>query len=175
VIESISRFLHHNLIVLLAVVLVPMKLIVLRLCNDNDAQKAAALSIPEDLVYVSLGLILGDFATSGGAFRKHFSNSQLVSMDLFVTVLVGVGVAIAIHVLAKFTNDQVKSWQAASQARFRAGLGDSLQQDLPLSPSDSNIRLIQTRHIALISILYLMQLGIAIRWLSWISGILANS
>jgi len=173
-IESFSGFLQHNLIVLLAVVLVPMKLGILRLVGDGDAQKVAFLSIPEDLVYVSLGLVLGDFATSGGAFRKHFATSSHVPMDLFVTIMIGVIVAITIHVLAKWANDQVESWRAASGARMRVMSSNPLQGELGLEPADSSIRMIQVRHISLVSILYLLQLAVAIRWLAWIASVLGQ-
>lgn len=173
-IESISGFLQRNLIVLLAVVLVPMKLGILRLCGDGEAQRSAFLSIPEDLVYVSLGLVLGDFATSGGAFRHWFAGSPHVPMDLAVTVMAGVIVAIGVHVLSKWTNDNIRSWRAASHVRFRPGLSNPLQGDLPLEPTDSNVRLIQTRHMALASVLYLLQLFVTVRWLAWIAGVLAN-
>jgi hypothetical protein len=95
-IESISGFLQRNLIVLLAVVLVPMKMGILRLCGDTEAQRAAFQSIPEDLVYVSMGLILGDFATSGGAFRYYFAGSPHLPMDLAVVVMFGLLVAISV-------------------------------------------------------------------------------
>lgn len=173
-IESISGFLQHNLIVLLAVVLVPMKLGILRLCGDGEAQRSAFLSIPEDLVYVSLGLLLGDFATSGGAFRRWFAGSSHVPMDLAVTVGIGVFVAICVHVLAKWTNDNVRSWQAASNVRLRSASSNPLQGELELQPADVNIRLIQTRHITLASFLYLIQIVLTIRWLAWIAKVLAN-
>lgn len=174
-IESISGFLQRNLIVLLAVVLVPMKLGVLRLCGDDEAQRGALLSIPEDLVYVSLGLVLGDFATAQGAFRHYFSRSSHMTMNLAVTVMIGVLVAIGVHVLAKWTNDQMRGWQAASNVRLRSGVPDPLQRELDFAPSDSNIRLIQIRHLALASMLYLLQLCFTIRWIAWIANVLANA
>jgi hypothetical protein len=173
-IESISGFLQRNLVVLLAGVLVPMKLVILRLCGDTEATRAAFLSIPEDLVYVSLGLVLGDLATSGGAFRRHFGHSSHVPMDLAVTIGIGLVVAVGVHVLSKWTNDHVKSWRAASNVRMRTGSPLPLQIELELRPADRNIRLIQIRHIALCSMLYLIQLVATIKWISWIANVLAN-
>jgi len=172
-IESISGFLQRNLIVLLAVVLVPMKMGILRLCGDTEAQRAAFQSIPEDLVYVSLGLVLGDFATSGGAFRHWFAGSPHLPMDLAVVVMLGVGVAISVHVLSKWTNDSIRTWRAASNVRFTSDPVNPIQGYLPLQPADTNIRLIQTRQIAKASTLYLLQLLITIRWLAWIARVLA--
>ena len=79
-IDHIGDFLQHNLVVLLAVVLVPMKWVVLRVCGDTDAQAVALLSIPEDICYVTLGLILGDVVSSTGAFRKEFHGSSHISI-----------------------------------------------------------------------------------------------
>ena len=174
-IEGISGFLQSNLLVLLAVVLVPMKLGILRLCGDAEAQKDALLSIPEDLVYVSLGLVLGDFATSGGAFRHLFASSQHVTMNLAVTVMIGVFVAIAVHLLSKWTNDHVRGWRAASNVRLRSGAANPLQGELQLGSVDTNVRVVQVRHIALASMLYLIQFVITIRWLAWIAGVLASA
>jgi hypothetical protein len=173
-IESIGGFLQRNLIVLLAVVLVPMKLVILRLCGDGEAQRAAFLSIPEDLVYVSLGLVLGDFATAGGAFRRHFGHSPHLPMDMVVTVMFGLGVAVGVHVLAKWTNDHVNSWRAASNVRLRGSSPIPFQAELELHPADSNIRMIQVRHVALASMLFLLQLVAIIKWIVWIARVLAS-
>jgi len=174
-IEIVSGFLQHNLIVLLAVVLVPMKLGILRLCGDGEAMRAALLSIPEDLVYVSLGLVLGDFTSSGGAFRHRFAGSPHIPMDLAVTVGIGMFVAIFVHVLAKWTADSMKTWRAASNVRQRSSFTSPLQAELPLEPADTNVRLIQIRQIALVSFLYLIQLLMTVRWLAWIASVLANA
>jgi hypothetical protein len=174
-IEAIGGFLQRNLIVLLAVVLVPMKLAILRICGDSESQRAALISIPEDLVYVSLGLVLGDFATEQGAFRRWYRYSSHIQMNLAVVVGLGISVAIIVHLLAKFTNDQLKTWRAASNVALRKKEAHPAQQDLGLSHAlDANVRRIQIRHVAGCSILYLLQLGVTVWWLSWIAGVLAN-
>ncbi len=174
-IEAAGRFLQHNLIVFLAVVLVPMKLVILRVCGDNEAQRAAFVSIPEDLVYVSLGLILGDFATSQGAFHRWFAHSPNLQMDLAVTIGVGCGVAVMVHMLAKWTNENLKTWRAASAVGMRKKEADPKQRDLGLETLDINVTRIQARHLALASIFYGAQLAVSIRWLAWIARVLANS
>lgn len=173
-IEAIGGFLQRHLIVLLAVILVPMKLVILRICGDTEAQRAAFVSIPEDLVYVSLGLVLGDFATAQGAFRRWYSHSTHVTMNLVVVIGLGIGVAVAVHVAAKWTNDQLKTWRAASQIASARKKENPKQQDLGLETLDSNIISIQIRHLALASVLYLFQLVITLDWLGWIAKVLAN-
>jgi hypothetical protein len=94
-------------------------------------------------------------------------------MDLAVVVMLGVGVAISVHVLSKWTNDSIRTWRAASNVRFTSDPVNPIQGYLPLQPADTNIRLIQTRQIAKASTLYLLQLLITIRWLAWIARVLA--
>lgn len=174
-IDTIGGFLQRNLIVMLAVVLVPMKLAILRICGDEEAQRAAFLSIPEDLVYISMGIVLGDFATAGGAFRRWFANSSHLPMDLAVTVMCGLSVAIAVHVLSKWTTDHFRNWKAASNVRMKGAGFDPRQGELNLEPADMNIRMIQIRHISLGSLLYLAQFIVVIRWLDWIAKVIAHS
>jgi hypothetical protein len=56
----------------------------------------------------------------------------------------------------------------------RAGASVPMQTELELRPADENIRIIQIRHIALGSMLYLIQLVATIKWISWIARVLAN-
>lgn len=174
-IDRIGDFLQHNLVVLLAVVLVPMKWAVLRICGDTEAQAVALLSVPEDICYVTLGLILGDVASSGGAFRREFHGSSHPLIDIFVTAMLNVVVAILVHVLAKQSNDHFKSWRAAGSARVQTKNSPGFEQlELPMTATDENIQTIQIRHLAVFTLLYAMQLALSIWWLSWITKVLSN-
>lgn len=173
-IDRIGTFLQQHLIIFVAVVLVPIKLAVLRWCGDNEGTRAAFLSLPEDLVYISLGLILGDITASRGAFHRWFSHSANAQMDLYVTVGIGILVAVVVHLLAKWTNDHFKTWRAASAVSMRKKDANPQQHDLGLPTLDANVLLIQIRHLALASILYLLQLWVTLRWLEWIARVLAN-
>jgi hypothetical protein len=175
-IDLIGDFLQHNLVVLLAVVLVPMKWIILRVCGDEEAQAVALLSIPEDICYVTLGLILGDVANSSGSFRRHFQSSLHISLDIFVTAMLNVVVAILVHILAKRSVDHFKNWRAAGVARVRNPASPGFtQMELPMTPTDENIQTIQIRHLALFSLLYAIQLVVSIWWLSWVARVLGNA
>ncbi len=173
-IDRIGSFLQNHLIVFVAIVLVPIKLAVLRWCGDDEGTRAAFLSLPEDLVYISLGLILGDVTASHGAFHRWFSHSRNEQMDLYVTVGAGIAVAVIVHLLSKWTNDNFKTWRAASAVSMRKKDANPQQQDLGLPTLDSNVLLIQIRHLALASTLYLLQLAITLKWLGWIARVLAN-
>jgi hypothetical protein len=175
-IDHIGDFLQRNLVVLLAVVLVPMKWVILRVCGDSEAQAVSLLSIPEDICYVTLGLILGDIASSNGAFRKHFHTSSHISIDIFITAMLNIVVAILVHLFAERGTDHFKSWRAAGNARRPDSSPLAAKQlEFPLAPTDDNVQTIQIRHLALFSLLYAIQVGIAIWWLSWIAQVLSNS
>lgn len=175
-IDRIGGFLQHNLIVLLAVVLVPMKLLVLRVVGDTEGQSTALLAIPEDSCYVALGLILGDVATGSHAFQKNFSGSAHASLDIVVTAVINVGVAVIIHKLAMTGNDHFNIWRAADVARVSDPSSVGPQQiELPLTPTDQQIRMIQVRHLAIFSLLYAIQMWIVVRWIAWIAKVMANA
>jgi hypothetical protein len=151
-----------------------MKWTVLRLIGDSEAQATTFLAIPEDLCYVSLGLVLGDFANESGSFGKYFKGSSHITVDIFVVALINVIVAIAIHILAKLANDNFKSWRAAGAVRFKNSGANSTQMELGLSNADGNIERIQIRHMAVFTLSYFLQVTIVIRWLSWIAQVMGN-
>jgi hypothetical protein len=77
-IDQFGGFVQHNLIVFVAIVLLPLKWIVVRLCKDHEAEAVALMSVPEDLCYVALGLVMGDMINGAGAFHRFFDKSQHV-------------------------------------------------------------------------------------------------
>jgi hypothetical protein len=175
-IDAIGGFLQDHLVVLLAVVLVPMKWIVLRLCGDSEAQSVTFLAIPEDLCYVSLGLVLGNFTNGAQAFQKYFKGSSHITVDILVVALINVLVAVVIHVLAKWGNENFKGWRASGMARISLLKGGSdLQMELPNTAADKNIQRIQVRHMAIFSLSYCFQVIIVIRWLYWIAQVIGKS
>lgn len=174
-IDAIGGFLQHNLVVFLAIVLVPMKWVVLRVCGDSDAQAGALLAVPEDICYVSLGLVLGNLATSLDAFKRHFQGSNHVYMDVFVTAGANVIVAIIVHLCAEFGNDHLKSWRASNKAISRTSdISGDRQFELPITPIDENIRMIGIRHLVQFSLAYALQLTVAVWWLSWVANVLSS-
>jgi hypothetical protein len=175
-ISTIANFLSHHLVVLLAAVVVPLKFLVLRFCNDSEGQSAAVLAIPEDLNYVALGLILGDMSLSGGAFRNHFHGDQHEPVEMLVTIGIGIIVAILIHVLAMWGNDQFNKFRAAGRVRSKnAEQGVPKQIELPITKVDENVMMLQAQYVVIFSLCYAAQLLIVIRWIGWIAGIISNS
>jgi hypothetical protein len=173
-IDHIGGWLQHNLIVFIAVVLLPLKWIVVRLCKDPEAEAAALLSVPEDLCYVVLGLVLGDMTSSTGAFRHHFVKSDHVTIDLAVTVSFGITVALTVHRVAQRGVRHFQSWRAAGQSRTVDPLsGQSQQMELPITPLDANLTMIMLRHLLMFSGSYAIQLIVVLIWLHWVATVIA--
>jgi hypothetical protein len=89
--------------------------------------------------------------------------------------MLNVVVAIVVHLCAERSTDHFRSWRAAGVARTRNPGSPGIQQmELPITATDESIQTIQIRHLALFSLLYGIQLVIAIWWLSWIAQVLSN-
>jgi hypothetical protein len=63
-IDYLGGFIQKNLIVFMAIVLLPLKWVVVRLCRDREGEAVALMSVPEDLCYVALGLVMGTSSTA---------------------------------------------------------------------------------------------------------------
>lgn len=175
-IERLGDILQQNLIVLAAVVLLPLKWLVLRVCRDNEAEVGAIIAIPEDLCYVGVGLVLGDIVNNAGAFRHYFARSKHLSLDLLITVLLSFGVAIFVHVLAQKGSGQLKSWRAASaidpESQEAASKG---QLELPMENRLSNFTLIGMGHLALFGTSYCLQMFLVGYWFYWITKVMRGN
>jgi hypothetical protein len=156
-IEQIGDFLLQNLVVLLAVVLVPTKLVILRICGDTEAQAGAMLAIPEDLCYVLLGLILADVTNSGGAFRKYFQASAHPVVNIFVVMGINLVLSILVHLLSKWSNSSFKTWRAATESRTRSD-SRPIQQHLPIAMTDTErtVAALATPIIAVVAVFYVV-------------------
>lgn len=172
-IDNIGGFVQHNLIVLVAIILLPLKWIIVRVCRDREAEAVAIMSVPEDLCYVALGLVMGDMINSAGAFHKHFQGSQHVSIDLLITILVNLGVALSVHALSQTCAGQFRLWRAADKSK--SSDKDSNQGSLALPNTNDNIDTLKLRHLFLFSMGYAIQLGLVLLWLNWVSKVVANT
>jgi hypothetical protein len=172
-IDSIGGFVQHNLIVFVAIILLPLKWIVVRLCKDHEAEATAIMSVPEDLCYVALGLVMGDMINSSGAFHKHFQGSQHISIDLLITVLVNLGVAFLVHRFAQSSARQFKLWRAAENLTLSDK--NPSQGSLAIPNSLDNIGTLKLRHLFFFSMGYAVQLGLVLLWLHWVAKVVANT
>jgi hypothetical protein len=172
-IDWLGDIFQHNLIVLAAVVLLPLKWLVLRFCKDNEAEVGAIIAVPEDLCYVGVGLVLGDIVNNAGAFRRHFAHSQHLSMDLLITVALSFGVAIVAHVFSQKGSRHLKSWRAAiaidPNSQEAASQG---QLELPMESRPSNFTLIGMGHLAFFGTWYCFQFALVGSWFYWITKVM---
>lgn len=171
-IDQLGGLIQHNLIVFMALVLLPLKWVVVRLCKDREAEAVALMSVPEDLCYVALGLIMGDVINSTGAFHKHFAGSKHVSIDMILTVGINLGVAFLVHRLSQSCAHQFRLWRASNESR-------EPQEDPQLKLMDhptvkNGVELLMLRHLALFSIGYAGQLVVVLFWLHWVAKVVAN-
>lgn len=170
-IDHLGGVLQKNLIVFVAVVLLPLKWIIVRVCKDPEAEAVALISVPEDLCYVTLGLVLGDMVNSAGAFHKHFAGSEHVSMDIMITVGINLLVALGVHRLSQWSMSHFKNWRAAGSART----ADNPQQgNLDIPNAGDNITMIMLRHLFMFSTGYAGQLALVLVWLHWVAKVVAN-
>lgn len=164
-IEEIAGFLQKNLIVCVAVVVLPLKWAVVRICGDKEAEGAAVIGVPEDLCYVALGLVLGDVINSKGAFRNHFQASATIDLDLFVTVGAGLFVARSIHLLSQWSMRHFRAWRATVKAS-NSDEGKSIQN------SEDNFLTLKIRHLFLFLFVYAIQLTAVLFWIRWIAKVI---
>ena len=170
-IPAIAELLHRNLVVCLAVVVIPMKWLIVRLCRDKEAEAIAVMSAPEDLCYVVLGLVMGDVINNTGAFHKYFGGTPYVSMEIFITVALGLVIALSMHVLSRFADRHLKGWRAAQK---------SLTADIEPRPGEAaipnaedNFRTLMYRRMFLFLMGYGMQLGLIFPWIHWIAKVIS--
>jgi flagellar biogenesis protein FliO len=167
-IELIAAFLHRNLVVVMAVFVLPMKWGVVRICRDREAEGKAIMTVPEDLCYVAFGLVLGDVINSRGAFHHHFQASPNIDLDLFVTVGFALLIAIGIHVFGRWSVKQFDEWRAASAA-------SSSKEAKDIPNSEENFRTLTIRHMFLFLLGYGVQLAIILGWIHWIAKVISES
>jgi hypothetical protein len=172
-IEWLAGLLQRNLVVCLAFVVIPMKWLIVRVCRDKEAEAVAILSAPEDLCYVVLGLVMGDVINGSGAFHREFGKSPYISMEIFLTVSLGLAIALGIHVLAQFADKHWKGWRAAER---------SLATDMKPKPgevaipnAEDNFRTLQYRHMFLFLLGYGLQLVLIFPWIHWIANVIGRN
>jgi len=175
-IERIGDILQKNLVVFVALCVVPLKWGIVRLCRDRESEAAALFAVPEDLCYVSLGLVLGDLVSANGAFRKHYSDSPHVSIDLCVVAALLLTAAVAIHQLFRATMHQYKGWRAAQEARTKfLGAPATTVNDQDKTRKDNNYMLLIVRHLLLFCFAYMAQLAISLCILHYVSAVISGN
>jgi hypothetical protein len=175
-IERIGDFLQKNLVVFVALCVVPLKWGIVRLCRDRESEAAALFAVPEDLCYVSLGLVLGDLVSANGAFRKHYSNSPHVSIDLCVVGALLLIAAVAIHQLFRATMYQYRGWRSAQEAKTKfLGTPATTVSDQDRARKNDNYMILIVRHLLLFCFAYMAQLGISLCILHYVGSVISGN
>ena len=169
-IERLGDFLQHNLVFFLAIILVPLKIVIIRFCRDKEGEAAAILSIPEDLCYVALGLIVSDLLTPAGALHRYFQGSKHTATNIAIVITINVGVAIAVHTLAQLTQSAYRRWRGTE-----ALVDEPHQSEFAFAASgDDAVDHLIAHHFITLAMLYSLQLAIVVVWLHWLAKVIAN-
>jgi hypothetical protein len=114
---------------------------------------------------------MGDVINGSGAFHKYFAGTPYVSMEIFVTVALGLGIALGIHVLGQYADRHLKGWRAAEKC-----LADQAKPEATEIPnSEENFKTLMYRHMFLFLLGYGLQLALIFPWIHWIAGIISNT
>jgi hypothetical protein len=154
-IDRAGTWLLQNIVVFAAVVVVPLKMIVIRVCGDNEAMSLSFFAIPEDLCWVALGLVLGDVINGTGAFHKHYSSSKHANVDVAIFTVLGVVAAFVVHLCGQRANASFRSWRAAQKVRNLDPVPN--QEVLNISNGMNNFHLLLVRYLAAFSFFYAAQ------------------
>ncbi len=169
-IERLGDFLQHNLVFFLAVILVPFKIVINRFCRDKEGEAAAILSIPEDLCYVALGLILSDLLTPAGALHRYFKGSKHIATNIAIVIAINIGVAITVHFLSQPMQSAYRRWRATESI-----ITEPQQGELAFAASgDDAVDHLLAHHFITLAMLYSLQLAIVVVWLHWLAKVIAN-
>ncbi len=184
-IDAVGGFVQHNLIVLIACVILPFKWAIPRLCGDREGQRAVLLGLPSELCYVALGIILGDVTVPGGAFRRHFSSSAHLIADLFVVIAITAVVPLLVHRASMSAKNSFEDFAATLvQLRMYRTFGKATAEKFPSPNADemsegdlaqSNYWALLIRSLFFFALAYGFQLCVTIWWLSWIGKVIAGT
>lgn len=174
-IDHFGAFIQTNLVVFVALVLLPLKWLVVRVLKDPEAEAVALMSVPEDICYVALGLVMGDMVSGNGAFQKHFAGSPNSSIDKCLTVGANLAVAILVHRLSQGCTAYFRQWRAAEAARAKDQDSDPRQGSLQIPNAGDNIKRLMVRYLGHFSLGYAVQLAIVLMWLHWVAKVVAGA
>jgi len=174
-VEQIGDFIQHNLILVLALVTVPLKYVAVRLCKDTEAEWPTILSIPEDLAYVALGIILADAISPSGAFRRHYADSKHAVTNIAILILGNVFLALLIHRVSQYTSRAFKNFRAADQARAHFVSKDETQLELPILASDTAFQHVFQQHLISFCLSYALQYFLVLLWLHRLARVVASN
>jgi hypothetical protein len=178
-IEWLGDILQRNLVFFVALSVLPLKWLICRICRDRESEAAAILAVPEDICYVSLGLVLGDLINAKGAFRNYYSDSAHRSINICIVVAIMLAAVTAIHQLFRATVRHYKGWTAAKSTRskYLLAVADGTEgvQGVRDSARDQNYMMLMLRHLLLFSSAYAAQFAIALQIVHYVGRVIAGN
>ncbi len=111
-----------------------------RLCKDRDSEMDTVLAIPEDVSYVSAGLILSSVSSGTGPLQDYFGStgSFYLATDVAIVLLINCVVSIVVHKIShSLTKKQYMTWRAAVQEQENRPPIGGPQMELALQGSAS--------------------------------------
>src|SRR5689334_1258466 len=113
-VESLTNAALHHLPVLLPLSFIFVKLVLIRISGHKEDQWRAILTIPEDVSYGALALIIAGLNGEINAFNTYFKNSLHPHADMWTCFGMGVGVCYAVHLIHQhLVLPQYQGWVAA--------------------------------------------------------------
>lgn len=174
-IELIGDWIHSNLVFTVALAIIPLKLMMIRLCRDRNAELETALAIPEDLCYISIGLILSSLSAGTGPLQNYFYASKHVKTDVAIVLTLNFFLVLLVHRIAqRWTKPQYMSWRAAIQVRGDNASHDDPQMELALEGSEDNLLHILLHHFLGLLFTLFLQFSLVGFWLYNIAAIYSS-
>jgi len=174
-IELIADLIHRNLVLTVALALIPLKLLMVRLCKDQDGEWETVMSMPEDLCYVSVGLLLSSLTAGRGPLQTYFSGFPHPRTDVAIILAINFALIVVLHKISQsWTRVQYMHWRAALAVRGDQNSADDLQLELNLSPSEDNVLHVLIHHLVGLLGSLLIQFVVVGFWLYRIAEVFSS-
>jgi hypothetical protein len=165
-IELLGDLIHRNLVFVVALAIIPLKLIMLRVCQDKNAEMESILAIPEDLSYVTMGLTMSSLVAENGPLQSYFRGSAHVTTDIAIVLMMNAVLTIVVHKIGQsWTKLQYMNWMAALQVRGDQSIPEDSQLSLDLHAADENLLYIYLHHLSKFLISFIVQFSLVGFWL----------
>lgn len=171
-IEFFSRFLHQYVVVCVALAIIPLKFLMVRLAKDPAAEVETLFAIPEDLCYVTLGLLLSSMTTNFGPLHAYFASAKYPRTGAAILLFLNFCLAFVVHKIARvLTKPQYETYRAALELRINNASQD---QGLNLYAGEDHLMQIFLHHFTKLLLSVLAQLVLAGIWVYWMAKIFAS-
>jgi|SRR5665213_834683 len=168
-VELLSRFLHHYVVVCVALAIIPLKFLMVRLAKDRAGEVDTLLGIPEDLCYVTLGLLLSSLTADAAPLRAFFNGSQYVRTDGAILVFANFLLALFVHKISHhWAKPQYQTWRAALEVRVNNAPMTEPNGELTLLAGEDNLLYIVIHYFSKLLFSILIQLLFAGSWLYYV-------